>query len=49
MSKIILKVSKDEEEIGYLYLPKHPKKVVYGIVKKLFQLRNLSKITKEFL
>jgi hypothetical protein len=32
--KIILKVSKDDELVAYLYLPKHPKKTTFGIVKK---------------
>ena len=41
--KIILKVSKGDELVGYLYLPKHPKKVVPGIVKKTISMNDLIK------
>lgn len=41
--KIILKLSKDDEDVGYLYLPKHPKKVVFGIVKKTISINELIK------
>ena len=44
MSKeIILKLSKDDEKVGYLYLPKHPKKTVVGIVKKSISINELIK------
>ncbi|QMV15552.1 DUF2283 domain-containing protein [Vibrio spartinae] len=42
---IQLKVSADDDEVAYLYLPEHPKKVVPGIVKK--QVR-LSEIVKNY-
>ncbi len=41
--KIILKLSKDDEMVGYLYLPKHPKKTVVGIVKKNISINELIK------
>jgi hypothetical protein len=43
MSKIILKLSKDDEDVGYLYLPKHPKKTVFGMVKKTIAINELIK------
>lgn len=39
--KIILKVSKNDDQVGYLYLPKHPKKLVPGIVKKTIAMSDL--------
>lgn len=39
--KIILKLSKDDDEVGYLYLPKHPKKTIFGIVKKTIPINEL--------
>ncbi|HEX9512919.1 MAG TPA: hypothetical protein VF939_20655 [Puia sp.] len=39
--KIILKLSKDDEQVGYLYLPKHPKKISSGIVKKTISINEL--------
>ena len=38
---MIFKVSKDDEEVGYLYLPKHPKKVTNGVVKKTIGINEL--------
>lgn len=32
--KILLKVSKGDDNIAYLYLSKHPKKAILGSVKK---------------
>ena len=32
--KILLKVSKDDDNIASLYLPKYPKKAILGSVKK---------------
>lgn len=32
--KIVLKVSKDDDLVAYLYLPKHPKKTILGSVKR---------------
>jgi hypothetical protein len=39
--KIILKVSKEDDLVAYLYLPKHPKKIIYGIVKKSISISEL--------
>ena len=39
--KIKLKISKDDDVVGYLYLPKHPKKIVHGIVKKTIPLADI--------
>jgi hypothetical protein len=39
--KIILKVSKKDDQVGYLYLPKHPKKSVYGLVKNTIPINEL--------
>lgn len=41
MDKIILKVSDDDKNVGYLYLPDHPKKLVVGLTKKQIHLRDL--------
>ncbi|MNE11603.1 hypothetical protein D3C87_228150 [compost metagenome] len=41
MEKIILKVSEDDDSVGYLYLPDHPKKLVVGLTKKQVHLRSL--------
>ena len=38
MNKIVLEVSKDDEYVAYVYLPKHPKKNIYGIVKESIPL-----------
>ena len=43
--KIVLKVNKDDESVGYLYLPKHPKVSINGIVKKTI---SLSEIIKDY-
>ncbi|MDV7341752.1 DUF2283 domain-containing protein [Terasakiella sp. A23] len=34
----VLKTSEDDETVAYLYLPKHPKKTVAGIIKKSIHL-----------
>lgn len=39
--KIVLKVSKDDDNIAYLYLPKHPKKAILGSVKKSISISEL--------
>lgn len=39
--KIVLELSKNDDQVGYLYLPKHPKSVVYGIVKKTISVNEL--------
>lgn len=41
--KIILKISKGDDSVGYLYLPKHPKKVSLGLVKKSIAVCDLIK------
>lgn len=41
--KIVLKISKDDDNVGYLYLPKHPKKVIYGLVKQSISINELIK------
>jgi uncharacterized protein YuzE len=38
---IQLKVSSDDDEMAYLFLPDHPKQVVPGIVKKQTRLSDL--------
>lgn len=44
MSKeIILQLSKDDDKVGYLYLPKHPKKLIFGIVKNTIPISELIK------
>lgn len=40
-NKIILKLSKDDDKVGYLYLPKHPKETIFGIVKKTISINEL--------
>ena len=40
-SPIQLNVSKDDDEMAYLYLPAHPKKIIPGIVKKQIRLSNV--------
>jgi uncharacterized protein YuzE len=37
----ILKISTDDENVAYLQLPKHPKKLVIGIVKKTISLSEI--------
>jgi hypothetical protein len=41
--KIVLKLSKDDETVGYLYLPKHPKTAIFGLVKKTISINELIK------
>lgn len=43
--KIVLKLSKGDENVGYLYLPKHPKILIPGIVKKTI---SLSEVIKDY-
>ena len=38
---IKLKVSEDDDDVGYLFLHDHPKKIVPGIVKKQIRLSDL--------
>jgi hypothetical protein len=38
---IQLKVSEDDDEMAYLFLPNHPKQVIPGIVKKQVRLSEL--------
>lgn len=38
---IQLKVSEDDDEMAYLFLPDHPKKTIPGIVKKQTRLSDL--------
>lgn len=40
-TEVVLKMSNDDEFVGYLYLPKHPKKVVPSIVKKTIAISDL--------
>ena len=39
--KIVLKISPGDGNVAYLQLPKHPKKLVVGIVKKTISLSDL--------
>lgn len=41
MEKIILKISEDDDEVGYLYLPEHPKELTVGLIKKQINLSSL--------
>lgn len=41
MEKINLKISKDDDEVGYLYLPNHPRDGRSGISKKQIELSSL--------
>ncbi len=41
--KIILEVSKKDDLVGYLFLPKHPKKLIYGLIKKSIPINTLIK------
>lgn len=43
MEKISLKVSSDDEQVGYVYLPDHPKKQIPGLVKRQIELADLIK------
>jgi hypothetical protein len=36
--KITLKVSADDDQIAYVYLPKHPKKLIPGIIKNTISM-----------
>lgn len=38
---IQLKVSADDDEMAYVFLPDHPKRIVAGIVKKQTRLSDL--------
>lgn len=40
-SKIVLKISEGDENVGYVYLPKHPKVVTPGIIKKTIWLSDI--------
>lgn len=42
-NKITLKLSKGDDKVGYLYLPKHPKQTTFGIVKKSIAISELIK------
>jgi len=42
MGNISLKISEDDPEVAYLYLPAHPGKEIFGVVKK--QVRALDLI-----
>ena len=42
-SKIVLKISEGDENVGYVYLPKHPKILTPGIVKKTIWLSDIIK------
>lgn len=46
--KIALKVSNDDELVAYLYLPKHPKKTIFGTVKKSISILELIEDYKGF-
>lgn len=39
--EMLLKVSKDDQTVGYLYLPKHPQKTLPNLVKKTIKLSDL--------
>jgi uncharacterized protein YuzE len=39
--KIVLKVSRGDEGVAYLYLPKHPKELTPGIVSKTVAITDL--------
>lgn len=41
METIVLKVSEDDDSVGYLYLPDHPKGLIAGLTKKQIDLRSL--------
>ena len=43
MNKIDLKISEDDDEVGYLYLPKHPRNGSPGISKKQIELASIIK------
>lgn len=38
---IQLKISENDNEMAYLFLPEHPKQIKYGIVKKQIRLADL--------
>jgi len=42
-NKISLSISKDDDQVGYLYLPKHPRTSTSGIVKKTIFITELIK------
>ncbi|ODC04974.1 hypothetical protein BFW38_16970 [Terasakiispira papahanaumokuakeensis] len=44
---IQLKVSEDDDEMAYLFLPDHPKQTIPGIVKKQTRLSDLIDDYKE--
>ena len=46
---IVLKVSNGDENVGYVYLPKHPKVITAGIVKKTIRLSEIIKDYKGIL
>lgn len=41
MEAITFKISEDDDLVGYLYLPDHPKTLVCGLTKKQIALRSL--------
>ena len=41
--KIVLKISEDDENVGYVFLPKHPKILTFGIVKRTICLSDIIK------
>ena len=41
--KIVLKISEDDENVGYVYLPKHPKILTLGIVRRTIGLSDIMK------
>lgn len=38
---IQLKVSEDDTDVAYVYLPDHPKGIVFGLVKSQIRLQDL--------
>ena len=43
MNKIDLKISEDDDEVGYLYFPSHPRSGISGISKKQIELASIIK------
>ena len=46
LSKVILSVSEDDPNINYIYMPKHPRDLQYGVVKRTIRL---SKLINEYI
>ncbi len=40
-NEIVLKMSKEDSSVGYLFLPKHPKEIIPGVVKNTIPIESL--------